>query len=174
MSLFIIDPNNKDMEKKTGRKSGRLDMKSIFRCMMEDGYYPTFEQTHIQFQIDDNIAVVEYEELIVSVRLFFSIDEDAYELFLEASNLTMIETYAVKPAILEDMKNIMFSCEMLCDSTREFRKFLPWAVEKLNEALMIHKREMKKLVLASDLASRTIPTTDDIMAGIEKRHKVLS
>ena len=55
--------------------------------MMEDGYYPVFEQTHIQFGMDDNIAVVEYEEGILSVRLFFSIDEEAYDLFLEACNI---------------------------------------------------------------------------------------
>ena len=48
---------------------------------MEEGYYPTFEKTHIQFGLDDNIAVVEYEERVVSVRLFFSIDEEAYELY---------------------------------------------------------------------------------------------
>jgi hypothetical protein len=63
--------------KRDKTKSGRtLTMRSIFRCMMEDGYYPTFEKTHIQFDMDDNIAVVEYEEGILAVRLFFSIEED--------------------------------------------------------------------------------------------------
>ena len=143
-------------------------MRSMFRCMMEEGYYPTFEQTHIQFNLDDNIAVLEYEEGVLSVRLFFSIEEEAYEIFLEASNLMMIETFAVKPVILEDMKNIMFSCEMRCDNLREFKKSLPWAIDKLREALRIHKGEMKKLIIASELVSKTIPATDDLVAGTRK------
>jgi hypothetical protein len=50
-----------------------LNMRSIFRCMMEEGYYPVYENTHITFGLEDNLAVVEYEEGILSVRLFFSI-----------------------------------------------------------------------------------------------------
>ena len=136
---------------------------------MEEGYYPTFEKTHIQFGLDDNIAVVEYEEGVASVRLFFSIEEDAYELFLEASNATMVETFAVKPAILDDMKNIMFSCEMLCENLREFRKFLPWAVDRLNEALTVHKAEMKRLVLADEVAARTVPATEEFVTGTGRK-----
>ena len=143
-------------------------MRSMFRCMMEEGYNPTFEQTHIQFGLDDNIAVLEHEEGVLSVRLFFSIEEDAYELFLEASNMMMIETFAVKPVVLEDMKNIMFSCEMKCGTLREFKKCLPWAIDKIKEALSVHKRAMKKLILASELVSKTIPATDDLMAGTRK------
>ena len=137
--------------------------------MMEEGYYPTFEKTHIQFGLDDNIAVVEYEEGVASVRLFFSIEEDAYELFLEASNATMVETFAVKPAILDDMKNIMFSCEMLCGNLREFRKFLPWAVDRLNEALTVHKAEMKRLILAGEVAARTVPATEEFVTGTGRK-----
>ena len=149
-------------------------MKSIFRCMMEDGYYPTFEDSHIQFGMGDNIAIVEYDEEIISVRLFFSIDESAYDLFLEASNMTMLETYAVKSAILDDMENIMFSCELMCDNLREFRKFFPRAIARLNEALTIHKAEMKKMILASEVASTTIPATEDSIAGTSKNRKILS
>ena len=156
------------MEKNSSRKAPSLNMRSIFRCMMENGYYPSFEQTHIQFGLDENIAVVEYEEGVLSVRLFFSIDKEAYEFFLEASNTTMIETFAVKPAILEDMKNIMFSCEMMCDNLREFKKLLPWAIERLQEALDVHKEEMKKLIIAEEVASKTIPAIDDFMAGTRK------
>lgn len=149
-------------------KTAGLSMRCMFRCMMEEGYYPSFEQTHIQFDLDDNIAVVEYEEGVLSVRLFFSIEEEAYEIFLEASNMMMAETYAVKPVILEDLKNIMFSCEMRCDNLREFRKCLPWATDRLREALKVHKGEMKKLILASELVSKTIPATDDLAAGTRK------
>ena len=109
--------------------------------MMEGGYNPTYEKTHILFSIDDNTAVVEYEEGVLSIRLFFSIEEDAYDLFLEASNATMTETFMVKPAVLDDMKNIMFSCEILCDTEREFRKFFPRGIERLNETIMLHKAE---------------------------------
>ena len=161
-----MNPKQDNMEKSS--KAAGLSMRSMFRCMMEEGYYPTFEQTHIQFGLDDNIAVVEYEEGVLSVRLFFSIEEEAYEIFLEASNLMMIETFAVKPVILEDMKNIMFSCEIRCDNLREFRKNLPWAIEKLREGLRAHRSQMKKLILASELVSKTIPATDDPIAGTRK------
>ena len=74
----------------------KLNMRSIFRCMMEDGYYPTFEKTHILFSIDDNTAVVEYEEGVISIRIFYSIQEEIYDYFLEVSNTTMAETFIVK------------------------------------------------------------------------------
>ena len=74
--------------------------------MMEDGYYPVSEQTHIQFGLDDNIAVVEYEEGILAVRLFFSIEEEACDLFMEASNSMMMCSHSVKAVVLDDMKNI--------------------------------------------------------------------
>ena len=155
-------------------QSPQMKLRSIFRQMMEDGYYPVFEKTHIQFGIDENIAILEYDEDIVSVRLFFSIDEEAYEVFLEASNSTMLNTYAVKPAILNDMKNIMFSCEFMCDNIRDFKRFLPRAISRLKEALDAHKTEIKKLFLAGQMASTTIPATEESIAGIGKRRKILS
>ena len=152
-----------------------LTMRSIFRSMMEGGYYPTMEATYIQFGLDDNIAVVEYEDGILAVRLFFSIEEDAYDLFLEASNSMMMYNYSVKAAILDDMKNIMFSCEIPCDNVREFKKFFPRCVGMLKEALRSHKSEMRKLILADQAASTTIPAADDYssLAGTTK-HKLLS
>ena len=57
--------------KKTGHSS--LKMRVIFRCMMEEGYYPSYEKTHILFNVEDNVAVLEYEEDILSIRIFFSI-----------------------------------------------------------------------------------------------------
>ena len=75
------------MEKK---KKSSLTMRSMFKAMMEGGYYPTFNKTHILFNMEDNIGVVEYEEGILSVRLFFTIEEEAYDLFLEASNSAML------------------------------------------------------------------------------------
>jgi hypothetical protein len=145
-----------------------LDMRSIFRCMMEEGYYPEYEKTHILFGMDSDTAVVEYEEGILSIRVFFSIEEDAYDLFLEASNAVMAESLLVKPAILDDMKNIMFSCEIRCETVREFRKNLPWAIEKLREGLRAHKIQMKKLILANELVSKTLPATDDSATGSRK------
>ena len=130
-----------------------LNLTSIFRCMMEGGYYPIYEKTHIVFGLDDNLAVVEYEEGILSVRLFFGIEEDSYSLFLEASNSTMQKAFAVKPVVLDDMKNLMFSCEMLCGTVREFRKFFPRSLELLRRALKLHRTEMKKLILAEELHS---------------------
>lgn len=42
-----------------------LDMRNIFKCMMEDGYYPVFDKNHIEFELDDNLAVVEYTDDIL-------------------------------------------------------------------------------------------------------------
>lgn len=161
------------MEKK---KKSSLTMRSMFKAMMEGGYYPTFNKTHILFNMEDNIGVVEYEEDILSVRLFFTIEEEAYDLFLEASNSAMLETFAVKPVVMDDMKTIMFSCETLCDNLREFRKFLPRCIRLLEESLSSHKAEMKKLVLAEEAISKKIPATDDwtSMTGSVKHNKIVS
>ena len=155
------------MKKQTENKTGRsLTMTRIFRCMMEEGYYPIYETTHIVFGLDDNLAIVEYEDGVLSVRLFFSIEEDMYPIFLEASNETMMTTFAVKPVILGDMKNLMFSCETLCDNIREFKKFFPRSIDLIREALKRHRAEMKK----------TIPAKDEYpsMAGSVKSNKVVS
>lgn len=153
-----------------------LNMTSIFRCMMEGGFCPIYEKTHIVFGIDDNMGVVEYEEGVLSVRIFFSIDEESYPLFLEASNATMIKAFSVKPVVLDDLKNIMFSCEVLCDNVREFRKFFPRSIELLKDALKQHRAEMKKLIMAEDLALRKVPASDDFssMAGSNKSRKNIS
>ena len=157
--------------KKMGNK---LNMRSIFRCMMEDGYYPTFEKTHILFGIDDNTAVVEYEEGVISIRVFFSIDEEAFNLFLEASNATMTETFIVKPVVLDDRKNIMFSFEMMCDTVREFRKYFPRGIERLTDTLMMHKAEMKRLILTKKVSSATISAAEDTSVSSSKGRKPLS
>lgn len=142
--------------------------------MMEDGYYPTFEKTHIQFCMNDNIAVVEYEEGILAVRLFFSIEEDAYDMFLEASNSMMMYNWSVKAVILDDMKNIMLGCEIPCDNAREFRKFFPRCVELLAEGLRAHKAEVRKIILADQVASTTIPATDDSTPFVTGNRKIVS
>lgn len=153
---------------------GSLNIRKIFRYMMEEGYYPVYEKTHILFNIDDNVAVVEYDEEILSVRVFFSIEEDAYDLFLEASNATMVGTYLVKPAILDDMKNIMFSCEMMCDNLRELKKFMPKGISRIKEALEVHKSEMKSLILAENVSSAAISAAEDTFISSSKASKPLS
>ena len=158
--------------KKTGHSS--LNMRVIFRCMMEEGYYPSYEKTHILFNVEDNVAVLEYEEDILSIRIFFSIDEDAYDLFLEASNAAMFESYIVKPVIMDNMENIMFSCEILCDTVKEFRKFFPIGVERLTEAVMMHKSEMKRLILAEKVSSAAISASEDTYIMSSKGLKPLS
>ena len=162
--------------KQTGKSRPSLTMHSMFKAMMEGGYYPYFNKTHIMFNHDDNIAIVEHKEGILSVRLFFSIEEEAYDLFLEASNQTMLNTNIVKPVLLDDMKTIMFSCETFCDNLREFRKHFPRCVDMIDESIAAHKKEMKKLVLAEETVSKTIPASDDwsSLAGTSKSHKILS
>ena len=143
---------------------------------MEGGYNPTYEKTHIVFGLDDNLAIVEYEEGILAVRLFFSIERDTYAMFLEAANETMMKEYIVKPVVLDDMKNLMFSCEIMCDNIRELRKFFPRSIELLRETLIRHRSEMKRLILNQELASKAIPATDDwsSAAGTAKTPKVVS
>lgn len=163
------------MEKKRESRPS-LNMRSIFRAMMEGGYYPTFNKTHILFEHDENIAVLEYEEGIISVRLFFTIEEEAYDLFLDASNSTMLETFIVKPVLMDDMTTIMFSCEIFCDTLREFRKNLPRCIHLIDESIAAHKKEMKKLVTEEAAAQKNIPANDEwsSSAGIFRSRKILS
>lgn len=157
-------------------KRSTLTMKSIFQSMMEEGYYPTYENTHIVFGIEDNLAVVEQDEGMISVRLFFGIEEDMYDLFLEAANETMMKTLGVKPVVLSDMKNLMFSCEFLCDSLGEFRKFFPRGIALLQKAIKIHKSEMKKLLVEENLTIKADQPSEDIplLNDWSGMHKVVS
>ncbi len=141
---------------------------------MEEGYYPQYEKTHILFGIDDNIGVVQLQEDILSIRVFFTIDAEAYQYFLEASNSTMVETFMVKPAILDDMKNIMFSCEIMCDNLRDLRKYFPRGVARLQEALTVHKAEMKKVIMAGNLSTTAISAPGDFLSSGSKIPKPLS
>lgn len=140
--------------------------------MMEDRLSPIYEDSHIIFGIEDNLAVVEYEEKILSVRLFFSIDAEARNLFLEASNSMMLTTDIVKAVVLDDRTNIMFSCEMMCDTVKEFKKFFPRAVEYIKEAVIEHKREMKRLIISPDILSGNIAGADE--AAPHNKRKPLS
>lgn len=153
------------------RKPG-LNLTNIFRYMMEAGYYPSYEQTHIQFNLEGNLAVVECEEGIASVKIFFSIDQEQYGLFIEASNSTMLKTYIVKPTVLDDMQNIVFSFEFLCGNIRDFRKYFPQALDYLLDTLSVHKAEMKRLVSASMILTKKAPETDETVTGVVR--KILS
>lgn len=161
------------MKPESTKRRCSLTLKNIFRHMMESGYNPSFEHTHIQFELGDDTAVVEYNEGLMSVRLFFSIDEDEYDLFLEASNMAMLKSSAVKIAVLDNLTDLMFSCEVLCENIRDFKRFLPQAIDRLKDALNTHKDEMRRLIIASGVASATIPATEISMAGIGKR-KIIS
>ena len=76
----------------------------------------------------------------------------------------MMKAFMVKPVVMNDLKNLMFSCEMFCDNVREFRKFFPRSIDILREAMHLHRIEM------------TIPATDELssMAGTAKNHKITS
>lgn len=121
-------------------------MKHIFMYMMEEGYYPSYEITHILFEFEDNPAILEYTSGVLTIRIFFTIEEETFNIFLEASNSTMSETACVKPVVLEDRQTLMFSSETLCDNMRDFKKFLPRLLKNLKDALQVHKREMKNLL----------------------------
>ena len=165
---------------KTGNEKKRrngLDMRGIFKCMMEGGFYPSYEISHIFFEFEENTAVVEYEEGVLSVRIFFSIEPDTYDIFKEVSNTSMSMSLGVKAIVVDDRKNLMFSCEFLCDTEREFRKFFTRGLSLLKEAVETHKSQMRKLILGDRMVSTAnIPAADELssMAGISKSHKVLS
>lgn len=127
---------DKDMEKAA----------QIFRFLMEEGYYPTYEKTHIIFRLDDNQATLEYQNGIITIRIFFSIEEETLDMFLEAANATMSESICVKPVILEDRKTLMLCTETMCDNIREFKKFFPRSVGYIKDALYIHRHQMRKLL----------------------------
>jgi hypothetical protein len=148
---------------KTEIKQKRVDMKEIFTYMMENGYNPKFENNYILFDIEDNTSVLEYDEGILSVRTFFTIDEDGYDIFLEASNLAMINSLVIRPVIMEDMKSIMFSCETICDDMDDFRRFLPKLIEFSKRGLEIHKQEMNELIQATEILNRTKPASEDMV-----------
>lgn len=116
--------------------------------MMEEGYHPYYEKTHIVFELDDNLAVVEYDRNILSVRLFFSIEEDMAQSIINVSNSVMTGSVLVKPAVLDDMKNLMFSCETMCENIRQFKSFFPKTIDILNDALNLHRKEMKIMIMA--------------------------
>ena len=162
--------------KKKENSQKTLTKLSMFKAMMEGGYYPYYNKTHIMFSHDDNPVIVEQANGILCLRMFFTIEEEAYDLFLEASNQTMLDTYIVKPVLMNDMKTIMFSCETFCYNIREFRKFLPHCIHLIDESIAAHKKEMKKLVLAEEALSKTIPASDDwsSLAGTLKSQKILS
>ena len=153
-------------------KRNGLNMTGIFKFMMEAGYNPSFEITHIEFECDGNTAVVECEDGFVSIRIFFSIEADEYDLFVEAAHLMMAKTYSIKSVVLEDRENLVFCCEYFCDNIRDFKNFLPRAVECLVDGLNVHKSEMRKLLAARTNDIKAIPDTDEIVTGISR--KILS
>ena len=62
--------------KKAAGSHNSLTMRSIFNFLTKQGYNPTYESTYILFELDENSAVVEYEDGILSIRLLLLIDEE--------------------------------------------------------------------------------------------------
>lgn len=151
-----------------------LTMRKIFAYLMENGYEPSYEDGYILFEIDDDTSVLEYDNGILSVRTFFSIDEEGYDMFLEASNLAMIKSFMIRPVVMEDMKSIMFSCETLCESMSEFRRYLPRLIEFSRKGLAAHKNEMKQLIRATEMLMTKKPDSDEIIETGKTRGKILS
>ena len=150
-------------------KRRALTQVNIFRYLMENGYYPSFEDEHIVFELDGNIAVLEQEDEILSIRIFFSIEEKDFDNMLEASNSCMLQTYLVKPVLLDDMKSIMFSCETMCCTFRDFTRYFPKMVGLLKESLNIHKQEMKQILLTEEIMKAAMPATDDSATGTARK-----
>lgn len=127
-------------------KTQSLTMRKIFVHMMENGYFPTFEDNCILFDISGNTHVLEYDNGVLTLRTFFSIDREGYEIFLEASNSAMLKSLMVKPVVMDDTKSIMFSCETFCDNIADFKRFFPRMLEYAGKGLNIHKNEMRNLL----------------------------
>lgn len=159
-------------KKTTMKKSSTLTLRSIFRYLMENRHYPVYEKTHIIFGLDGNMAVIELNEDIVTLRVFFSIEKSDYYNLMEASNSCMLQTYMVKPVLLDDRQNIMFSCECLCVTFRDFTRFFPRMTMMIKESLTIHKAEMKNILLADEILKATLPVTEETATGSAR--KILS
>lgn len=150
-------------------------MRKIFTHMMENGYSPQYEDGYILFDIEDNMSVLEYENGILTIRTFFTIDEEGYDMFLEASNFAMIKSFMIKPVIMEDMKSIMFSSETLCETLNDFKRFLPRLIEFSKKGLQIHKNEMRELLKATEILNQKMPANDDrVIETGKSRGKLLS
>lgn len=158
------------------KKGPSLAMRNIFKYMMENGYEPTFEDNYILFNIEDNTSVLEYDNELLTVRTFFTIEDDEYDMFLEASNMAMLKTFMMKPVIMEDMRSIMFSCETICQNLNDFKRFLPKLVEYTKQGLSTHKNEMRELLKATEmLKNKNIPAIEDqIIETGKTRNKLLS
>lgn len=153
-----------DMKTKTTREASTgysLNMIKIFRDMMEKGYYPSYEEDFIMFETDGNPTIVEYNEGILSIRQFFVIDKEDKDIFGDVSNLTMTKTILVKPVIVEGGKAIMFSCESLCGTLNEFRKYFPRMLDMLKGCIRVHKTEMKQFIMAQELAKTALPAAEE-------------
>lgn len=134
------------MKKTQEYKRRSLNYTGIFQYLMEEGYFPTFELTHILFEYEDNTAMLEYKDGMICLRVFFSIDEETSVLFILGSNSVMADTKGVKAVVLEDGDTIMFSAEFMCDNIREFRNFFPIALQNISHALDEHKKMMKEIL----------------------------
>ena len=140
---------------------------------MEEGYHPSYETSHIIFELGDNLAVVEYENSILSVRLFFTIEEEMAQTIINVSNSVMTESQMVKPTVLDDMKNLMFSCETMCENIRQFRSFFPKAIELLDEALSIHRKEMKIMILHKSVLNQDLDSHEQKNDSPDQLRKTL-
>ena len=138
-----------------------LAMRNIFKYMMENGYNPVFENDFIKFDLDDNVSVVELNDGILAIRTFFTIEEDEYDMFLEASNFAMLRSEMMKPVIMEDMTSIMFSCETICENMNDFKRFFPKLVTLSKKGLQAHKNEMRELLQATSILRNKRPANED-------------
>ena len=140
---------------------------------MEEGYHPSYETSHIIFELGDNLAVVEYENSILSVRMFFTIEEEMAQAIINVSNSVMTESQMVKPTVLDDMKNLMFSCETMCENIRQFKSFFPKAIELLDEALSIHRKEMKIMILHKSVLNQDLDSHEQKNDSPDQLRKTL-
>jgi hypothetical protein len=156
------------------QKEGMM-MRNIFRYMMENGYSPVFEDGYITFSIDENTSVLDLKNGILAVKTFFTIDEDEYDMFLEASNIAMLKSNLMRPVIMDDMTSIMFSCETLCETMTDFKRFFPRLVTLSRNGLQTHKNEMRELLNAADILENKMPANEEMLFETGRsRGKLLS
>ena len=58
----------------------------------------------------------------------------------------MQSVFLVRPVVLDDRKTLMFSCENICDTFRDFERFFPKMLGLLDESLKMHKFLMNLLL----------------------------
>lgn len=136
-------------------------MRKIFAYLMENGYRPALEDSCMLLQANDNSFVLEHHDNTLTLRTFYAIEKDEYDLFLEASNMSMLDSFMIKPVIMDEGESLMFSCETFCVTFSDFRRFFPMMMEYMGKGIDAHKHYMNELLGMTELLGGKMPVSNE-------------